>query len=47
MMFTIASIGSLIGPPISGVIHDKEQGFEVVGVWAGGFTLSVTLLRCD
>lgn len=35
MLFTICSVGSLIGPPISGAIHDKYGGFEQMSIYAG------------
>ncbi|KAG8939969.1 hypothetical protein FRC04_005782 [Tulasnella sp. 424] len=35
MMFTIVSIGSLIGPPISGAIYAANDGFMQVGIYAG------------
>ncbi|KAG9043480.1 hypothetical protein FS837_009490 [Tulasnella sp. UAMH 9824] len=35
MMFTIVSIGALIGPPISGVIYAANDGFRQVGIYAG------------
>ncbi|KIO16962.1 hypothetical protein M407DRAFT_33392 [Tulasnella calospora MUT 4182] len=35
MMFTIVSIGSLIGPPISGAIYAANGGFMEVGIYAG------------
>lgn len=39
MLFTLCSIGSLIGPPISGAIHDKYGGFEQMSIYAGGSEL--------
>ncbi|KAG9043481.1 hypothetical protein FS837_009491 [Tulasnella sp. UAMH 9824] len=35
MMFTVVSIGSLIGPPISGAIYAANDGFMQVGIYAG------------
>lgn len=35
MLFTICSVGSLIGPPISGAIHDKYGGFQPMAIYAG------------
>jgi MFS-type transporter involved in bile tolerance (Atg22 family) len=35
MYFTILSIGSLIGPPISGAINHATGGYFVVGIYAG------------
>ncbi|KAJ8074988.1 hypothetical protein PM082_019315 [Marasmius tenuissimus] len=42
MIMTIAAIGALIGPPISGAINDATDGFEAVGYYAG----SMVLLSC-
>ena len=35
MYFTIASLGSLSGPPISGAINHSTGGYTDVGVFAG------------
>lgn len=35
MCFTIVSIGSLAGPPISGAINAATGGFVAVGFYAG------------
>ena len=35
MFFTILSIGSLMGPPISGAINSATGGYSVVGIYAG------------
>ena len=40
MYFTILSLGSLAGPPISGAINRATGGYTVVGVYAGLFFLS-------
>ncbi|KDQ06837.1 hypothetical protein BOTBODRAFT_192820 [Botryobasidium botryosum FD-172 SS1] len=47
MLFTIASIGSLVGPPISGAIHDKYGGFHQVSIYAGCMIVfAAVLLTC-
>ncbi|KAF9264559.1 MFS general substrate transporter [Marasmius fiardii PR-910] len=44
-VMSIAAIGALIGPPISGAINDASGGFEAVGYYAGTMILvSVALL---
>jgi MFS transporter, MCT family, solute carrier family 16 (monocarboxylic acid transporters), member 10 len=42
MYLTILSIGSLMGPPISGAINRATGGYSVVGIYAGrsSFTCS-------
>ncbi|KAG8947236.1 hypothetical protein FRC00_009226, partial [Tulasnella sp. 408] len=35
MMFTIVSVGALIGPPISGAIYAANGGFTQAGIFAG------------
>lgn len=35
MLFSITAIGSLVGPPISGMIYERSGGFELVGVYSG------------
>jgi MFS transporter, MCT family, solute carrier family 16 (monocarboxylic acid transporters), member 10 len=35
VVMTIASLGALAGPPISGAINKATGGFEVVGYYAG------------
>jgi MCP family monocarboxylic acid transporter-like MFS transporter 10 len=35
MYFTILSVGSLMGPPISGAINHATGGYSVVGIYAG------------
>jgi MCP family monocarboxylic acid transporter-like MFS transporter 10 len=35
MYFTIASLGSLSGPPISGAINHSTGGYRDVGIFAG------------
>ncbi|KAK1234571.1 hypothetical protein PQX77_002223, partial [Marasmius sp. AFHP31] len=42
MIMTVAAIGALIGPPISGAINDASGGFEAVGYYAG----SMIILSC-
>ncbi|KAG8921059.1 hypothetical protein FRC00_009193, partial [Tulasnella sp. 408] len=42
MMFTIVSMGALIGPPISGAIYAANGGFTQAGIYAG--TSSCTLM---
>ncbi|KAG8897922.1 hypothetical protein FRB99_007786 [Tulasnella sp. 403] len=34
MLYTIASVSALIGPPISGAIYHKSGGFQGVGIFA-------------
>ncbi|KAL0579399.1 hypothetical protein V5O48_002624 [Marasmius crinis-equi] len=41
-IMSIAAIGALIGPPISGAINDASGGFEAVGYYAG----SMIVLSC-
>ncbi|THU94695.1 MFS general substrate transporter [Dendrothele bispora CBS 962.96] len=36
IQMTVLSIGALIGPPISGAIQDQDNGFDMVGIYAGG-----------
>jgi MFS family permease len=35
MYLTIMAIGALAGPPISGAINTRTDGFEAVGIYAG------------
>jgi MCP family monocarboxylic acid transporter-like MFS transporter 10 len=35
MYFTIASLGALAGPPISGAINHYTGGYTAVGIFAG------------
>jgi MCP family monocarboxylic acid transporter-like MFS transporter 10 len=35
MYFTIASLGALAGPPISGAINHATGGYTAVGIYAG------------
>ena len=35
MYFTILSLGSLMGPPISGAINRATGGYSAVGIYAG------------
>ena len=35
MYLTVLSIGSLMGPPISGAINHATDGYSVVGIYAG------------
>jgi MCP family monocarboxylic acid transporter-like MFS transporter 10 len=35
MFLTILSLGSLVGPPISGEINRATGGYSVVGIYAG------------
>ncbi|KAG9001793.1 hypothetical protein FRB90_011541 [Tulasnella sp. 427] len=44
MMFTIVSIGSLIGPPISGAIYAANDGFLQVGIYAGCTIVACALI---
>ena len=37
MYFTIASLGSLSGPPISGAINHSTGGYTDVGIFAGAW----------
>ncbi|KAK7039111.1 hypothetical protein VNI00_010296 [Paramarasmius palmivorus] len=39
MVMTIAAVGALIGPPISGAINHSSGGFETVGYYAGTMIL--------
>jgi hypothetical protein len=39
MALTIAALGALAGPPISGAINTATGGFEAVGFYAGGTIL--------
>ncbi|KAG7087558.1 hypothetical protein E1B28_013513 [Marasmius oreades] len=44
-VMSIAAIGALVGPPISGAINDVSGGFEAVGYYAGTMILvSVALM---
>ncbi|KAJ7117707.1 MFS general substrate transporter [Mycena epipterygia] len=45
MAFTIAALGALAGPPISGAINTATGGFNAVGYYAGGtIIVSVVLM---
>jgi len=47
MLFSIAAIGSLVGPPISGAIHDRYGGFHEMSIYAGcTIVFAVLLLVC-
>ena len=35
MLLTVTAIGVLIGPPISGAINARTDGFKEVGYYAG------------
>ncbi|KAG8976910.1 hypothetical protein FRC05_002847 [Tulasnella sp. 425] len=35
MLFTIASIGAVVGPPLNGAIYSTYNGFHQVGIFAG------------
>lgn len=37
MMYTIIAVGALVGPPISGAIHDALGGFRAVAGYAGKY----------
>ncbi|SRR5229473_87933 len=38
MYLTILSLGSLMGPPISGAINRATGGYSVVGIYAGRYS---------
>lgn len=44
MYFTILSIGSLIGPPISGAINHATGGYSIVGIYAGSMIMVAVVL---
>lgn len=39
MMMSVAALGALAGPPISGAINTATGGFEAVGFCAGNYRL--------
>ncbi|KDQ09190.1 hypothetical protein BOTBODRAFT_37275 [Botryobasidium botryosum FD-172 SS1] len=48
MMFTIMAIGALVGPPISGAIHQSVGGFKDSAAYAGSMlSVSCILLVCS
>jgi hypothetical protein len=46
MYFTILSLGSLMGPPISGTINSATGGYSVVGIYAGQSPFILSQSRC-
>ncbi|KAJ7224086.1 major facilitator superfamily domain-containing protein [Mycena pura] len=44
MAFTIAALGALAGPPISGAINAATGGFDAVGYYAGGTIILAVML---
>ncbi|KDQ09189.1 hypothetical protein BOTBODRAFT_179205 [Botryobasidium botryosum FD-172 SS1] len=44
MLYTIGALGALIGPPISGAIHDTYGGFHQVSIYAGCTIIASALL---
>jgi len=44
MYLTILSLGSLIGPPISGAINHATGGYTVVGIYAGSVIMVAVVL---
>ncbi|KAK0451990.1 MFS general substrate transporter [Desarmillaria tabescens] len=44
MTMSVAALGALAGPPISGAIHTVTGGFEVVGYYAGSTILLAVVL---
>ncbi|KDQ09191.1 hypothetical protein BOTBODRAFT_191236 [Botryobasidium botryosum FD-172 SS1] len=48
MMYTIIALGALVGPPVSGAIHDSLGGFRAVSAYAGSMIiLACILLICS
>lgn len=37
MLWSITAVGALVGPPISGAINSRTDGFKDVGLYAGAF----------
>ncbi|KAJ7231881.1 major facilitator superfamily domain-containing protein [Mycena haematopus] len=44
MALTLAALGALAGPPISGAINTATGGFDAVGYYAGGTILAAVVL---
>lgn len=44
MLFTIASIGAVVGPPINGAIYSRYNSFHQVGFFAGSMILAGAIL---
>ncbi|KAG8950837.1 hypothetical protein FRC04_007069 [Tulasnella sp. 424] len=40
MLFTVASIGAVVGPPLNGAIYSRYGGFHQVGIFAGCMILA-------
>lgn len=40
MLFTVLSIGALVGPPIDGAIYSRYNSFHQVGIYAGCMVLA-------
>lgn len=38
MLLSVAAVGAVAGPPISGAINARTGGFEAVGFYAGEFS---------